>query len=42
MTPIEASMQNQRLPKGFAYVPVDCLAKEQLISHEAEVHDSHS
>ncbi|KAF3779872.1 Jade-1 protein [Nymphaea thermarum] len=42
MTPIEASVQNQRLPKGFAYVPVDCLAKEQLVSHEAEIHDSHS
>lgn len=27
MTPTEASMQNQRLPKGYAYVPVVYLAK---------------
>lgn len=27
MTPIEASMQNKRLPKGYAYVPVDVYVK---------------
>lgn len=27
MTPTEASMQNMRLPKGYAYVPVDVYVK---------------
>ncbi|XP_068641304.1 uncharacterized protein [Aristolochia californica] len=30
MTSDEASLQNQRLPKGFAYVPIGCLSKEKL------------
>ncbi|OVA04768.1 zinc finger protein [Macleaya cordata] len=29
MTSDQASVQNQRLPKGFAYVPVVCLPKEK-------------
>lgn len=29
MTSDQASIQNQRLPKGFAYVPIGCLSKEK-------------
>ncbi|XP_042502935.1 uncharacterized protein LOC122080113 [Macadamia integrifolia] len=29
MTSDQASVQNQRLPKGFAYVPIGCLSKEK-------------
>ncbi|GLT69472.1 hypothetical protein SLA2020_416200 [Shorea laevis] len=29
MTSDEASMKNSRLPKGYCYVPVDCLPKEK-------------
>jgi hypothetical protein len=30
MTLDQASTQNQRLPKGYAYVPRDSLSKEKL------------
>ncbi|XP_026656732.2 uncharacterized protein LOC103696526 isoform X2 [Phoenix dactylifera] len=36
MTSDQASMQNQRLPKGFAYVPVGCLSKEKPLAHDSE------
>lgn len=29
MTSDQASMKNQRLPKGFVYVPVQCLSKDK-------------
>ena len=29
MTSDQASVKNQRLPKGFVYVPVRCLSKEK-------------
>lgn len=29
MTSDQASMKNQRLPKGFVYVPIRCLSKEK-------------
>ncbi|CAK9168146.1 unnamed protein product [Ilex paraguariensis] len=29
MTSDQASMKNQRLPKGFVYVPIGCLSKEE-------------
>ncbi|XP_077224076.1 PHD finger family protein [Tasmannia lanceolata] len=34
MTSDQASMQNQRLPKGFAYVPIGSLPKEKLAIHD--------
>ncbi|KAI5062799.1 hypothetical protein GOP47_0021346 [Adiantum capillus-veneris] len=37
MTPTEASVQNQRLPKGYAYVPVGTLPKGKPILSEASV-----
>ncbi|MCO5559526.1 hypothetical protein L7F22_013127 [Adiantum nelumboides] len=37
MTPTEASVQNQRLPKGYAYVPVGTLPKGKLNLTEASV-----
>lgn len=29
MTSDQASMRNQRLPKGFVYVPIRCLSNEK-------------
>lgn len=29
MTSDQASMRNQRLPKGFVYVPIRCLSNEE-------------
>ncbi|ERM97617.1 hypothetical protein AMTR_s00173p00060580 [Amborella trichopoda] len=40
MTPTEASMQNQRLPKGYAYVPMVCLSKGKPASPDTELHDA--
>ncbi|XP_059631881.1 uncharacterized protein LOC132274584 [Cornus florida] len=31
MTSDQASMKNQRLPKGFVYVPIRCLSKEETV-----------
>ncbi|KAJ6798366.1 Uncharacterized protein M6B38_211595 [Iris pallida] len=39
MTSHQASMQNQRLPKGFAYVPVGSLSKEKPVVHDPESHE---
>ncbi|KAG1366994.1 hypothetical protein COCNU_13G007840 [Cocos nucifera] len=36
MTSDQASMQNQRLPKGFAYVPIGCLSKEKPLACDSE------
>ncbi|XVE55411.1 hypothetical protein DITRI_Ditri03aG0156500 [Diplodiscus trichospermus] len=35
MTSDEASMKNSRLPKGYCYVPVDCLPKEEELTQDA-------
>ncbi|XP_022768248.1 uncharacterized protein LOC111312338 [Durio zibethinus] len=35
MTSDEASMKNSRLPKGYCYVPVDCLPKEKQLTQDA-------
>ncbi|KAK6939812.1 hypothetical protein RJ641_029343 [Dillenia turbinata] len=35
MTSDQASMKNQRLPKGFAYVPVERLSKEKQANEDA-------
>ncbi|XWS25217.1 hypothetical protein CRYUN_Cryun27aG0050700 [Craigia yunnanensis] len=35
MTSDEASMKNSRLPKGYCYVPVDCLPKEKQLAQDA-------
>lgn len=35
MTSDQASMKNQRLPKGFVYVPLRCLSKEKETLQEA-------
>ncbi|KAG6774189.1 hypothetical protein POTOM_021540 [Populus tomentosa] len=35
MTSDEASMKNQKLPKGYFYIPVDCLPKEKQINQDA-------
>lgn len=37
MTSDQASVQNQRLPKGFAYVPIVCLPKEKAAPSEESV-----
>ncbi|KAH7292672.1 hypothetical protein KP509_29G080500 [Ceratopteris richardii] len=37
MTPTEASVQNQRLPKGYAYVPVGAIPKAKLNYNEASL-----
>ncbi|XP_040969610.1 uncharacterized protein [Gossypium hirsutum] len=34
MTSDEASMKNSRLPKGYCYVPVDCLPKEKHFTRD--------
>lgn len=38
MTSYQASLQNQKLPKGFVYVPADSLQKDA----SATAHDSES
>ncbi|KAH9756809.1 PHD finger family protein [Citrus sinensis] len=35
MTSDEASIKNRKLPKGFIFVPVNCLPKEKRINEEA-------
>lgn len=35
MTSDQASVKNQRLPKGFVYVPIGCLSKEKQINQDA-------
>ena len=37
MTPIEASMQNMRLPKGYAYVPVDVFVKGTIAPTQSDL-----
>lgn len=39
MTSHQASMQNQRLPKGFVYVPIDRLSKEKPVVHDSKSHE---
>ncbi|KAJ0980991.1 hypothetical protein J5N97_009246 [Dioscorea zingiberensis] len=39
MTSDEASMQNQRLPKGFAYVPIGCLSNKKPPPCDSESHE---
>lgn len=34
MTSDQASMKNQRLPKGFVYVPIGCLSKDKQINQD--------
>ncbi|WCJ44574.1 PHD finger family protein [Euphorbia peplus] len=34
MTSDQASMKNQQLPKGYFYIPVDCLPKEKQINQD--------
>ncbi|KAL5844155.1 hypothetical protein ACOSQ4_010113 [Xanthoceras sorbifolium] len=34
MTSDEASLKNRQLPKGYFYIPVDCLPKEKQINQE--------
>lgn len=31
MTSDQATMKNQRLPKGYVYVPIQCLSKEESV-----------
>lgn len=40
MTPTEANMQNRRLPKGYAYVPVNCLTKGKTIHQDVGPQDT--
>lgn len=40
MTSDQASVQNQRLPKGFAYVPIVCLPKEKPVPCERSSEES--
>ncbi|KAF5203305.1 Phd finger family protein [Thalictrum thalictroides] len=40
MTSDQASVKNQRLPKGFAYVPIVCLPKEKPAISERESSES--
>eukprot|EP01018_Ginkgo_biloba_P022607 Gb_35107 [translate_table: standard] len=40
MTPTEASLQNQQLPKGYAYVPAFCLTEGKLASQDTKPQDS--
>lgn len=35
MTSDQASVKNMRLPKGYAYVPADCILNEKQINHDA-------
>lgn len=39
MTSDQASTQNQRLPKGYAYVPRDSLSKEKLWNRNTQPHN---
>lgn len=39
MTSDQASVKNQRLPKGFVYVPIRCLSKEKETLSEANSHE---
>ncbi|KAL5212227.1 hypothetical protein ABZP36_023074 [Zizania latifolia] len=39
MTSDQASTQNQRLPKGYAYVPRDSLSKEKPFNRNAQAHE---
>uniref|UniRef100_J3LHG5 PHD-type domain-containing protein n=1 Tax=Oryza brachyantha TaxID=4533 RepID=J3LHG5_ORYBR len=39
MTSDQASTQNQRLPKGYAYVPRDSLSKEKLRNRNTQAHE---
>lgn len=34
MTSDQASVKNMRLPKGYAYVPADCLSNEKQINQD--------
>lgn len=36
MTSDEASFKNRRLPKGYFYVPVDCLQEDKPSNDKAE------
>ncbi|CAI0447743.1 unnamed protein product [Linum tenue] len=36
MTSDQASMRNQQLPKGYFYIPVDCLPKENQTTNDQE------
>lgn len=35
MTSDEASMKNLKLPKGYAYVPADCLSNDKQSTQDA-------
>jgi hypothetical protein len=39
MTSDQASTQNRRLPKGYAYVPRDSLSKEKPWNRNAQAHN---
>jgi hypothetical protein len=39
MTSDQASTQNQRLPKGYAYVPRDSLSKEKSWNRNAQAYN---
>ncbi|XP_038715589.1 uncharacterized protein LOC120009189 isoform X2 [Tripterygium wilfordii] len=42
MTSDQASMKNQQLPKGYVYIPVDCLSKDKKVIQDdcsSEPHD---
>lgn len=39
MTSDEASFKNRRLPKGYFYVPVDCLQEDKLGNKKADSSD---
>ncbi|BAS81096.1 Os02g0768800, partial [Oryza sativa Japonica Group] len=39
MTSDQASTQNQRLPKGYAYVPRDSLSKDKLRNRNTQAHE---
>jgi hypothetical protein len=39
MTSDQASTQNLRLPKGYAYVPRDSLSKEKLWKQNTQPHN---
>ncbi|XP_065881563.1 uncharacterized protein [Euphorbia lathyris] len=42
MTSDQASMKNQQLPKGYFYIPVDCLPKEKQINQDVEPSEDHT
>lgn len=39
MTSDQASTQNQRLPKGYVYVPRDSLSKDKLRNRNTQAHE---